>query len=152
MRVLSNFEKLLHANNTQQNSTKFSGKLGGRWKNDAIKNSLKKFKQRPSKLKEGYSQDLVKQTVDTGIYILALWAGSDLPTCVQVRIIPHSHSMPRAVISYVLIYVTYIHKKVVCYCHYDDFSKRLIVFAHKRCKINIVIKIFYWSFKMYCLF
>ena len=37
--------------------------VGGRWKNDPRKILLKKFKERPSKLKKGYSQYLVKQTV-----------------------------------------------------------------------------------------
>ena len=37
----------------------------GRWKNDTRKILLKKFKQHLSKLKKGYSQDLVKQTVET---------------------------------------------------------------------------------------
>ena len=35
-------------------------------------------------------------------------------------------------ITSVLFYVTYIRNKVVRYCHYDDFSRSLIVFAHKR--------------------
>ena len=39
--------------------------------------------------------------------------GSDWPTCVQVRIIPHSHSVARAgPITSVIIYVTYIQNKV----------------------------------------
>ena len=37
--------------------------VGGRGKNDPRKILLKTFKERPSKLEKGYSQDLVKQTV-----------------------------------------------------------------------------------------
>ena len=51
--------------NTQTKSTKFSGTLGKDEKNDLRKILLKKFKERPSKLENGYSQDLAKQTVIT---------------------------------------------------------------------------------------
>ena len=56
--------------------------------------------------------------------------------------------MPRAgPITSVLTYVTYIQNKVdllvgLRYYHYDDFPTSLILFADKRCKINILIKIF----------
>ena len=44
-------------------STKFSGMLGEDERMIPEKKLLKNLKQRPSKFKKGYSQDLVKQTV-----------------------------------------------------------------------------------------
>ena len=41
----------------------------------------------------------------------------------------------------IIICVMYIEHKVVRYCHYDDFTQGIILFAHKTCKINILIEI-----------
>ena len=62
------FENLLHAkwsnfDNTPKKSTKFSRMLGEDEKMICEKFCFQIFKQRSSKLKKGYSQDLVKQTV-----------------------------------------------------------------------------------------
>ena len=61
--------------------------VGGRWKNDPRKILFKNFKQRPRKLKTGYSQNLVKQTVDMlGLkkIIVGFWLPTDPCRCLRL--------------------------------------------------------------------
>ena len=62
-----NFKNVLHAKlsnftNTQKNQPNFQG-CWGEMKKWSEKNCVIFFKERPSKLETGYSQDMVEQTV-----------------------------------------------------------------------------------------